>query len=197
MGEDAMAAIRERTWTVEEYLELERTSEEKHEYLDGQIYAMGGASPNHNIIVANTTISLGGQTRKGACIVYSSGQRVKAGRDYVYPDITVACGTPQYADDTPRTLLNPTLIVEVLSPTTKDYDRRKKFQHYRELESLQEYLLIEQESHHIEHYVRQSDDQWLLTDHVGLDAVLELPSIGCTLALADVYEKVTFEEEEA
>ena len=106
------------------------------------------------------------------------------------------CGTPEYNDDTPRTLLNPTLIIEVLSPTTKSYDRRKKFQHYRALESLQEYLLIDQDSYHIEHYIRQNDDQWLLSDYTGLGTTLTLPSIGCTLALADVYEKVTFEDEE-
>jgi Uma2 family endonuclease len=190
-----MAALRERTWTVEQYLELERTSEEKHEYLDGQIYLMGGASPNHNIIVANTTIGLGIQLRKGPCVIYASDQRVKAGRLYAYPDVSVVCGTPQYTEDIPETILNPTLIVEVLSPTTEGYDRGEKFRQYRMLESLQEYVLVSQDSHHIEHYVRRPDDQWLFSDAKGLEAVLELPSIGCTLALADVYEKVTFEQE--
>ncbi len=190
-----MAALREQTWTVEQYLEFERTSEEKHEYLDGQIISMAGASGNHNRIVANTIVGLGPQLREGPCAIYASDQRVKAGRLYAYPDVSVVCGPSRYTDDTPQTLLNPTLIVEVLSPSTESFDRGKKFEQYRALESLQEYVLVSQDSHHIEHYVRQGDDQWLYSDARGLNAVMELPSIGCTLALADVYEKVTFEDE--
>ncbi len=191
-----MSALREQTWTVEQYLEFERTSEIKHEYLDGSIYAMTGASPNHNLIAVNTAASLHAQLRKHPCIVFPSDQRVKADRLYAYPDISVVCGTPQYTDETPRTLLNPTVIVEVLSPSTEAYDRGTKSQHYRELASLQEYLLIAQDSYRVEHYVRQHNGQWLLSDVVGIDATLELASIGCTLSLADVYEKVTFEDEE-
>jgi Uma2 family endonuclease len=191
-----MAALREQTWTVEQYLEYERTSEEKHEYFDGQIISMAGASGNHNRIVANTIIGIGPQLRGGPCVIYASDQRVKTARLYAYPDISVVCGTPEYTDETPQSLLNPTLIIEVLSPSTERFDRGKKFEYYRELESLQEYVLISQDSHHLEHYVRQADNQWLFSDATGLEATLELPSIGCTLALADVYEKVTFEEEE-
>ena len=190
-----MAALRERTWTVEEYLEFERTSEEKHEYLDGQIISMAGASGNHNRIVANTIIGIGPQLREGPCGIYASDQRVRAGMDYVYSDISVVCGTPEYTDETPQSLLNPTLVIEVLSPSTERFDRGRKFEQYQELDSLQEYVLVSQDSHRVEHYVRQADDQWLYSDARGLDAVLELPSIGCTLALADVYEKVTFEKE--
>jgi Uma2 family endonuclease len=115
---------------------------------------------------------------------------------YAYPDVSVVCGTPQFTGDTPDTLANPTLIVEVLSPSTESYDRGTKSQHYRELDSLQEYLLIAQDSYRVEHYIRQQDGPWLLKDAVGIDAALELASIGCTLSLADVYEKVTFENEE-
>jgi Uma2 family endonuclease len=114
---------------------------------------------------------------------------------YTYPDITVGFDPLQLEDSHQDTLLNPTLIIEVLSPSTESYDRGKKFQHYRTLKSLQEYVLIAQDSPRIERYLRQPNDEWLLTDAAGLDAVIELPSIQCTLALADVYEKVNFEQE--
>ncbi|MCI0353114.1 MAG: Uma2 family endonuclease, partial [Acidobacteriales bacterium] len=114
---------------------------------------------------------------------------------YTYPDISVVCDAPQYLGD--DTLLNPTLIVEVMSPTSEGHDRSNKFRHYRALESLQECVLVYQSSARLEHYARQPDGQWLLADFTGLDATLTLPSIGCTLALADVYEKVTFEDESA
>jgi Uma2 family endonuclease len=192
-----MSALREKVWTVEEYLELEHTSEEKHEYLDGHIYLMAGASRKHLLISGNIYASLHAQLRKRPCEIYQSDMRVKADRLYTYPDIVVVCDTPQFIGEAPGTLINPILIVEVLSPSTEGSDRRKKFQDYRALESLQEYLLVEQDSHQIEHYIRQKDGQWLLSDAVELEKVLELPSIGCTLALADVYEKVTFDKEEA
>jgi Uma2 family endonuclease len=192
-----MSALRERTWTVEQYLEFERTSEIKHEYLDGYIYAMSGATANHNLVAGNTYASLHAQLRKGPCLIFPSDQRVKADRLYAYPDISVVCGTPEFTGDTPDTLANPTLIIEVLSPSTEKFDRGKKFQYYRALDSLQEYLLIAQDSYRIEHYIRQQDGPWLLKDAIGIDATLELPSIGCALSLADVYEKVTFENEES
>jgi Uma2 family endonuclease len=122
--------------------------------------------------------------------------KVQASRLYTYPDISVACGEPQFADDEFDTLLNPTVIIEVLSPTTESYDRGKKFQHYRRLPSLQEYVLISQESPHIERFLRQPNEEWVLTDADGLEASVELSSIDCVLALADVYRKVNFNDEE-
>jgi Uma2 family endonuclease len=121
--------------------------------------------------------------------------RVRIGEigSYVYPDIVVVCGTPELEDAELDTLLNPTVIVEVLSPSTEMVDRGTKFQRYRSIPSLREYVLVSQDAYHIEHYVRQDDDQWLFSDAVGEAASLELPSIDCTLALADVYAKVTFE----
>lgn len=193
-----MSAVPEQTWSAEAYLEFERANEEKHEYLDGNIYLMTGASANHNLIVTNTVASLHTQLRKRPCIVYPSDLRVRVSRTglYTYPDISVVCGTPQYADKETDTLLNPTLIVEVLSPATERYDRGKKFQHYRKLDSLQEYVLIAQDIYHIERYLRQEGDEWLLTDVSGVDASIEFTSIQCALTLADVYEKVTFESEQ-
>jgi Uma2 family endonuclease len=192
-----MSAIPEQAWTPETYLVFERASDEKHEYLGGSIYAMAGASARHNQILGNALASLHSQLRDRPCIVYPSDMRVKVSRTglYTYPDLSVVCGESRFEDDHEDTLLNPILIVEVLSPSTESYDRGKKFQQYRSLESLQEYLLISQDGYHVEQYVRQADDRWLLADVTDLDSALNLPSIACTLALADVYAKITFEDD--
>lgn len=182
--------------TPEEYLKFERESEIRHEYLDGEIFAMTGASERHILIVGSTHFSLYGQLDKRPCKVYMSDMRVrvKGTSFYTYPDISVVCGEAEFEDDILDTLLNPTVIFEVLSPSTESYNRGKKFQQYRELESLQEYVLIAQDTMRIEHYLRQGE-QWLLTDARGPDAVVALPSIGCELKLSDVYAKVTFESD--
>jgi len=180
-------------WTEAEYLEMERASEIKHEYHQGEIYAMAGASEAHNLIALNTSASLHGQLRQSPCRTYQSDMRVKvsAASLYTYPDVTVVCDDPQFEDDGVDTLLNPTLIVEVLSPSTERYDRGKKFQQYRMLPPLQEYVLISQDAARIERYLRVNE-QWVLTDAVGLEAEIELESINCRLKLADVYERVEF-----
>jgi Uma2 family endonuclease len=189
-----MSALRHEAMSEAEYLAMERASEIKHEYLDGYAYAMAGASDAHNIICAYTLISLGSQLRGGPCTIRPSDMRVKIAATglYTYPDISVVCGESQFVAGEFDTLLNPVLIVEVLSPSTEMFDRGKKFHHYRQLESLREYILIAQDSPHIERFLRQDDNTWLFTDVTGMDASLELPSIGCTLALAEVYEKVAF-----
>jgi Uma2 family endonuclease len=194
-----MVAIQKQKWTVEEYLAMERASEEKHEFLDGEIYLMSGVSRNHNLVVTNTIITLDNQLRERPCNVYPSDMRVKISDfgHYTYPDIIVACDPEHIEDDHQDTLLNPIVIIEVLSPSTESYDRGKKFQHYRALDSLQEYVLIAQDQARIERYRRQPSGDWLLTDAVGLEASLELSSIECTLALADVYNKISFEPDEA
>src|SRR5258708_8707069 len=190
-----MSALPEHVWSVQDYLAYERASDQRHEYIDGKIYALAGASANHNLIVGNTLASLHAQLRKRPCTVYPSDMRVKVSRTglYTYPDISVVCGEPQFEDEQQDTLLNPNFIVEVLSPSTETYDRGKKFQHYRTLEALQEYLLIAQDSYRVEHYVRQADNQWLLSDVSRTDATLTLPSIQCELLVADLYENVGFE----
>ena len=192
-----MSAVARQKMTVAKYLEMERTSEEKHEFLDGEIYLMSGASLKHNLIVGNTYASLHAQLRSRSCVVFPSDMRVRVreNRYYTYPDITVVCDPLQLEDDRQDTLLNPTLIIEVLSPSTESYDRGRKFQHYRTLASLQEYVLISQEGARIERYLRQPNDEWLLSDAAGIDASLELVSIQCTLSLAEVYEKISFETE--
>lgn len=188
-----MVAAR-KLMTADEYLSFERLSEIRHEYANGEIVAMTGASEEHILITGNIHSSLHTQLRKQPCKTYMSDMRVKVSRSgaYTYPDVTVVCDTPQFEDQEVGTLLNPTVIFEVLSPSTEAYDRGDKFQRYRRLESLQEYLLVSQQEVRIEHYIRQGT-QWVLTEADSLDAILTLPSIHCTLSLADVYEKVIFE----
>lgn len=192
---DKVAAAR-NYMTPEDYLKFERLSEIKHEYYNGEIVAMSGASKNHNRITTSVSNSLYNQVKAGPCEVYSSDMRVRVGHGglYAYPDIVVVCDTPQFEDDEVDTLLNPTVIVEVLSPSTEYYDRGDKFQRYRTLQSLQEYVLVSQKDVRIEHFIRQNN-RWILEDATSLDTVVTLPSINCTLTLSEVYEKVTFEGE--
>ncbi len=184
------------TVSPEEYLAAEREAEYKSEYYAGEIVAMTGASESHNLIVANTITSLNVQLRGRPCRVYPSDLRVQvaARNAYVYPDVEVVCREPQFADEQRDTLTNPTLLVEVLSPSTEGYDRGRKWEHYRRLSSLQEYLLIAQEKRRIEHYLRREGGYWLFSEAREEDAVVELPTIRCTLALRDVYDKVPLEE---
>ncbi|MBC7870972.1 MAG: Uma2 family endonuclease [Chitinophagaceae bacterium] len=191
-----MAASPNKKWTVEEYLSFERASEEKHEYLAGEIYLMTGASRKHNIIGVNVTTILNIQLRGRHCEAYANDMRVRVSvKNYTYPDFTVVCGTPEFEDAEVDTLLNPTVIIEVLSPSTEQYDRSKKFQNYRTLNSLQEYVLIAQDTPRIERYLRQENGQWLFSDTTLLEAAIELSSIGCSLPLAEVYDKVSFDTE--
>jgi Uma2 family endonuclease len=190
--------------TPEEHLAIERKAETKSEYFNGEMFplrgmgkphdafAMVGASRKHNLITVNITTALSQQLRDRQCEVYSSDMRVRipATSLYTYPDIVVACGEPKFEDDYFDTLLNPTLIVEILSPSTASYDRTKKFGHYRRIESLAEYLLVAQDEYKIEQYVKQSDGRWLLEDIPSLEGLVELASIQCALRLADVYAKV-------
>ena len=192
-----MAALPEQKWTPEQYLAYERGSDVKHEYLDGQIYAMAGASETHNLIMFNTSGLLYIQLRKRPCKAYSSDMRVKVSRTglYTYPDVVVVCGTSEFEDGHVDTLLNPKVIIEVLSPSTESYDRGKKALHYRTVPSLQEYLLIAQDSYRIEHYKRNVNGEWLVIDIIGLDSFVDLGSIECGLAVADIYEKVSLPAE--
>lgn len=182
-------------WTEEAYLRFERNSPEKHEYYQGQVYAMAGATRNHIRIVGNVFASLHRQLLARPCEIYMTDMRVKVNDSglYTYPDIAIVCGQAQFVDHTQDTLMNPTVLIEVLSPSTENYDRGSKFELYQALDSFKEYLLVAQDRARIEHYTRQSDGKWLLHDVKAMDAVLELTSIGCTLALADVYAKITFE----
>jgi len=187
-----MASQPKTGFTAEEYLELERQTERKSEFLNGEIFAMSGASPRHLLIVTNVVSELRSQLKSRACSVFSTDLRVSVSPEglYTYPDVVVLCGAPQFSDSRRDTLTNPTLIIEVLSKSTKDYDRGEKFEQYRAIESFKEYLLIAQDRPHIEHFVRQPDNTWVLSETGKPDAVLTLPSIGCTLQAREVYDKV-------
>jgi Uma2 family endonuclease len=178
--------------TPEEYLALERQAEYKSEYFDGEIIPMVGASRKHNLISMNVAASLHAQLLEEPCEVYASDMRVGVGSRnvYTYPDVVVVCGEVQLADEHSDTLLNPTVIVEVLSASTQGYDRGLKFEHYRKLDSLREYLLIAQDKVHVEHFVRQPDDQWLLSETNNLRGTIHLPFINCALILTDIYRRV-------
>jgi Uma2 family endonuclease len=187
-----MAAQPKTYISVADYLAGERMSDIKHEYHAGEVFAFAGGSEEHNLIAANVLATLHTQLRRRPCKIYPSDMRVKIQRTglYTYPDVVVVCGHPHFEDAEHDTLLNPTVVIEILSPSTERYDRGKKFQNYRTIDSLAEYLLIAQDTLRIEQYIRQPDQQWLLSEAASLDATIELPSIQCTLALADVYEKV-------
>jgi Uma2 family endonuclease len=178
--------------TPNDYLALERKAEYKNEYFDGEIFAMVGASRRHNLITTNVVSELHRQLRGRPCEVYPSDMRVRipSANVYTYPDAVVVCGEPRFEDEAVDTLLNPTVIVEVLSKSTASYDRTVKFGFYRTLESLAEYLLIAQDAFLVEHYVRQPDGRWMLTDIRTREGAVELDSIKCSLRLRDVYEKV-------
>jgi Uma2 family endonuclease len=196
-GSTIMSALPKQKWTLEEYFELETTSETKHEYFQGNIYAMSGGSLKHALIATNTSTALNVQLRKSACRVFQSDLRLQVTTlgYYTYPDILVVCGEPKFYEGRTDTVTNPVLIVEVLSPSTESYDRGKKFQYYRTLDGLQEYVVISQDAAHIERFTRQPDGDWLLHSADGLGDSLELLSVNCTLALSDVYDKVDFEDE--
>jgi Uma2 family endonuclease len=180
--------------TAQEYLDQERQAQIKSEYIDGEIIAMTGASRRHNLIAGNLFASLHNQLRSRPCEIYMADMRVAVDRAefYTYPDIVVACEDPQFLDAELDTLLNPTLIVEVLSPSTASYDRGEKFNRYRQLPSLQEYLIVAQNTPALEHYRKQGQREWILVDIVDWEVLVELPSIQCQLAMRDIYEKVNF-----
>jgi Uma2 family endonuclease len=182
-----------RLYTPEEYLELERAAVYKSEYVNGRIYAMSGASREHNLIAFNLSAEIRTQLKSRPCEAYGSDMRVHIPDTtmYTYPDMSIVCGEPQFADSHVDTLLNPTVLMEVLSPSTEGYDRGEKFAHYRRLASLQEYLLVSQTRARIERFVRQGMN-WVLTEYDGLDATVPLRAIDCSLALREVYDKVQF-----
>lgn len=182
----------------QEYLDFEQASLRKHEYLDGEIYLMTGGTAAHNLLAVNVQSALHAQLRQRSCRVYNSDQRIKvmATGLHTYPDVTVVCGQAQFLDRPRLTLINPTVIVKVLSPSTERYDRGMKFQHYRTIPTLQDYILVAQDNQRIEHYIRQPTGEWLLREAVGLAAQITIQSIDCILMLEDVYEKVEFETDE-
>ena len=181
--------------TPEEYLAWERKADTKHEYLRGEIIAMSGASYQHTIITMNISGELYIQLKGTACTVHTNDMRVRTHPEtsYFYPDVVVVCDKPRFEDNTFDTLLNPIVLVEVLSPSTQVYDRGEKFKHYQQLTSLQEYILVSQDEVGVDRYRRQTTE-WQPTEFRSLEDVLSLTSIDCELSLDDIYRRVEFRE---
>ena len=194
-----MSAQPQPRLTPEQYLELDRASEFRHEYYNGRMYLMPGGTHPHAIVIANLSRELGLALKARPCIVTTSDVRVRVSRGglYTYPDVVVVCGTPRYLDDRRDTVLNPVLLIEVLSPSTEAYDRGFKFAQYRTLESLQEYGLVSQSEPRVEIFRRQASGEWLLSEAAGMDAACRFDSADCTIALKDIFDKVTFGNEGA
>lgn len=182
--------------TEAEYLAFEEDSEFKHEYSRGMIYAMTGGSVRHGIITLNIGTQLNIQLADRDCTVTSPDVRVyiASKRAYRYPDVTVFCGEPAYVQGRTDTIANPIVLVEVLSPSTALMDREEKLREYTQIDTLDTYLLVEQDDARIARYMRHESGQWLYTSVSGLDSEIALPSIACTLALSKVYQKVSFDE---
>jgi Uma2 family endonuclease len=182
--------------TIDEYLRIERDSIDKHEFHDGEILAMSGGSVVHSLISSNVIQTLGNRLKGRKCRAYDSNLRVRTGElsRYVYPDATVICGPPQIdpADSKGETVMNPRVIVEVLSPSTEGYDRGDKFEGYRQTPSLEEYVLVSQNIPRIEVFSRRPDGSWLFTPDAGLEAAAKLLCLELELPLADVYADVEF-----
>jgi Uma2 family endonuclease len=180
--------------TPEQYLEIERKAEFKSEYYQGEMFAMSGARRAHNLIAMAAGASLYQQLRGRRCEAYPGDMRVRVTATglYTYPDVVIVCGEPQFLADTFDTLLNPTVIVEVLSESTEAYDRGQKFEQYRSLESLKEYMMISSQRISVERYTRQPDGSWNYIAKASLEDSIDLKSVDCHLLLADLYEKVDF-----
>ncbi|NCO36884.1 MAG: Uma2 family endonuclease [Armatimonadetes bacterium] len=187
-----MSAVPQLKLTAEEFLAGERVAETKHKYLNGEVYAMAGASREHNVISGNVIRHLGNLLVGKPCEVYPSDMRLQVAETglFTYPDIMVVCDKPVFVDDEVDTLLNPKLIVEVLSPTTEANDRGWKWAHYRQLRSLAEYILIPQDDYRVEQYSRQADDSWLYREYRGLNDSLRIPLFGCEIPLSDIFYRI-------
>jgi Uma2 family endonuclease len=192
-----MSIVPKRWLSPQEYLAQECLAEFRSEYFRGEMFAIAGGSPRHSPIKSGTNREPGNRLKDRLCTVYDSDLRVLVSPTgpYTYPDASVICGELRFDDQFRDTIVNPTVLVEVLSSSTEAHDRGKKFEHYRQIPSLQEYLLISQDSPTLERCMRNADGEWTKTVVTGLDPSLHLPSIGVTLALAEIYDKVNFADE--
>ena len=190
-----MAAMRSPLLTPEEYLAFERESVVKHEYVAGALLAMAGASRRHSLIQSAMITSLNNRLTARPCDVHPSDMRVKVSSVgiYLYPDITVVCGTSELEDTVQDTLLNPTVIIEILSPSTANYDRGLKFHRYQLIPSLRDYLLIAQDRPLVEHYAREDDGRWSPSTYADMDGTIPLPNIACSFPLAEIYRQISFD----
>jgi len=196
-----------RQLTVEEYLEAERESPERHEFIDGQIYQMAGESGRHGDVSVNITREISLQLKGKECRARSKDTKIKSGGFsqrktnstkgmFSYPDLVVICGEPEYHDKFKDIVLNPQVIVEVLSDSTEVFDRNAKFTRYRMFnQTLTDYILVSQDKPMVEHFIRQDDNNWNLNIYLGLDKTLEVESIECSLRLSEIYDRIKFSKE--
>jgi len=191
-----MTAVPKKKYTLEEYLELDRTSEERYEYFDGEVFAMAGGSPNQARISGNACSTLQSKLRGGRCEAFNSEMRIKVPKalPYRYPDASVVCGEPVFDEiNGQQMLVNPILIVEVLSPSTAAYDLVEKFAAYQSIDAFQEYLLISQDRPLVIQHVKQSKRRWLRIEIEGMESEVKLESVNATLTLSELYERVDFQ----
>lgn len=192
-----MGAIRpKQIYTLEDYLELEKSTNEKFEFFDGEVWSMSGASFNHNMVVRNLNTEIDLQLREKGCYVFPSDMRIKVPDypPYRYPDLTALCGKAEIEKiGEIDMLVNPQLIVEVLSDSTEAFDRGDKFSYYKSIESFTEYLLIAQHRPHVSHFVKHGDGFWMNLEYNNLSEIIELKSVPCKLSLNAIYRDVSFE----
>ena len=184
--------------TEDEYLIFERDSDIKHEFANGEVYAMARASWNHTVIVSNINTRLNVKLENSSCLSVTSDMRVQvvSVKSYRFPDVIVVCGEPQFKDADVDILTNPTVLVEVMSPTTALVDRNEKLYEYFRIPTLQEYLIISQDRARVERYLRDADnDEWRYTERIGLDTAIDLPSLSCRLSLSEIYNQVQFKSD--
>ena len=191
-----MSAVLKTKLTETEYLAKERRAEFRSEFYRGDMFAMAGASREHILIAGNLAGEIRTQFKGRSCEVYSTDMRVKVSATglYTYPDVVIVCGEPEFLDAEVDTLLNPTVLIEVLSQSTESYDRGAKAELYRRIPSLREHVLIAQDRPHVEVLIRQTDRNWLLQETSDLDQTVTIPSVSVSLSMRDIYDRITFEE---
>ena len=179
----------------EDYLESEREALEKHEYYQGEVFAMSGASAKRNRIFTNLFVVIGSKLKGKGCIPYSNDLRIHIPKNtlYTYPDISIICGEMEFTDDKFDTAANPSVIIEILSNSTRNYDMGEKFTLYRDIDTLQEYILIDSEKVYVEKHIRNADNSWQLTDHRSIENSFIISTINQHFLLKDIYEGISFE----
>jgi Uma2 family endonuclease len=183
-------AYGKQKYTIEEYLEMENTAIEKHEYYQGEIFAMSGAKHQHNLVIRNMYLKIGGKLKGKPCQPFGSDSRIHIQKNtlFTYPDISVVCGDPVFLNNDEWNLLNPTVIIEVLSPSTKTYDRGDKFKLYRDIPTLKEYILVDPESFSIEAFHINAHNLWELKEYKSIEETLNITSIKVSIELTGIYE---------
>ena len=187
-----MSTAEVKRYSAAEYLAFERKSDTKHEFYRGELFAMSGGAASHSLIASNLIRAMGNALSDRPCVVHTSDLRVACPTGlYTYPDVSVVCGKVEYQDGTQDVLLNPLVLIEVLSPSTEAYDRGTKFKHYQSIESLQEFVLVSQQEARVEHFARRPDSaQWTLTTMSELHGAVSFPALDCSIPMGEIYAKV-------